>query len=113
MQDGKIRALAVGDQRRLPQLSEVPTMIELGVSDDPLIPNFFGLAAPNGTPSVIIERLNATMAKAIKSADIAAKLESSGLVAAPSSAAAMASLVNEDIERFGRLIRDLDIKIVE
>lgn len=113
MQDGKIRALAVGDQRRLPQLSEVPTMAELGVSEDPLIPNFFGLVAPNGTPPAIIKRLNATMAKAIKSADIAAKLESSGLIAAPGSPQAMAGLVSGDIERFGRLIRELDIKIVE
>lgn len=72
-------------------------MIELGVADDPLISNFFGLAAPNGTPPAIIERLNATMAKAIKFADIGAKLEASGLVAAPGSPGAMAKLVSDDI----------------
>lgn len=113
MQDGKIKALAVGDQRRLPQLSDVPTMAELGVAEDPLIPNFFGLAAPNGTPQAVVERLNEAMAKAIKSPEIATKLEASGLVSAPGSPAAMASLVSGDIERFGRLIRELDIKIVE
>ncbi|TCR63141.1 tripartite tricarboxylate transporter substrate binding protein [Bosea sp. BK604] len=113
MQDGKVKALAVGDKRRLPQMRDVPTMIELGISDDPLIPNFFGLVAPAGTSGAVVERLNASAARAIAAPEIAARLEASGLVPAPGSPSEMASLVNDDIERFGRLIRELDIKVGE
>lgn len=81
--------------------------------DDPLIPNFFGLVAPAGTPAPIVERLNAAAAKAITAPEIAAKLEASGLVPAPGSPSDMARLVNTDVERFGRLIRELDIKVSE
>lgn len=110
MQDGKVKALAVGDKRRLPQMSAVPTMAELGFSDDPLLPNFFGLALPAGTPAQIVERLSTASARAIAAPDIAARLEASGLVASPGSPSDMARLVAEDLERFGRLIRELDIK---
>lgn len=113
MQGGKLKPIAVGNERRLPQLSEVPTMAELGVADDPLIPNFFGLAAPAGTPVPIVERLNAAVARAITAPEIAAKLEASGLVPAPGLRLDMARLVNEDVERFGRLIRELDIKVAD
>ncbi|WP_332682549.1 Bug family tripartite tricarboxylate transporter substrate binding protein [Bosea sp. (in: a-proteobacteria)] len=113
MQGGKLKPIAVGNERRLPQLSEVPTMAELGVADDPLILNFFGLAAPAGTPVPIVERLNAAVARAITAPEIAAKLEASGLVPAPGLRLDMARLVNEDVERFGRLIRELDIKVAD
>lgn len=113
MQDGKVKALAVGDRRRLPQMSAVPTMTELGVSDDPLLPNFFGLALPAGTPAHIVDRLSTASARAIATPDIAARLEASGLVPSPGSPSEMARLVVEDIERFGRLMRELDIKASE
>jgi tripartite-type tricarboxylate transporter receptor subunit TctC len=110
MADGKVKALAVGSRHRLPQLSAIPTMTELGVADDPLIPNFFGLAAPTGTPPSIVEQLNAAAARAIATPDIAARLEASGLVSSPGSRSDMERLVEEDIDRFGRLIRELNIK---
>ncbi|GAU86622.1 tripartite tricarboxylate transporter substrate binding protein [Bosea sp. BIWAKO-01] len=113
MQDGKLKALAVGNARRLRDMSEVPTMTELGLSDDPLIPNFFGLVAPAGTPAPIVERLNAAAARAIMAPDIATRLAASGLDPAPGSPQDMARLVNGDIERFGRLIRELDIKVTD
>lgn len=113
MQDGKVKALAVGDRRRLPQMSAVPTMTELGVSDDPLLPNFFGLALPAGTPAHIVDKLSTASARAIATPDIAARLEANGLVPSPGSPSEMARLVVEDIERFGRLMRELDIKASE
>ncbi|MDP3256995.1 tripartite tricarboxylate transporter substrate binding protein [Bosea sp. (in: a-proteobacteria)] len=113
MLDGKVKALAVGDRRRLPQMSTVPTMAELGFADDPLVPNFFGLALPAGTPAPIVEKIGSAAARAIASPDIAAKLEASGLVPSPGSPSQMAQLVAADLDRFGRLMRELDIKASE
>ncbi len=113
MQDGKVKALAVGDKHRLPQMGTVPTMAELGFTEDPLLPNFFGLALPAGTPASIVEKVSTASARAIAAPDVAARLEASGLVASPGSPEEMAQLVTGDLARFGRLMRELDIKATE
>lgn len=113
MQDGKVKALAVGDKRRLPQMGTVPTMAELGFTEDPLLPNFFGLAMPAGTPASIVEKVSAASARAVAVPDVAARLEASGLVASPGSPEEMVQLVTGDLARFGRLMRELDIKATE
>jgi tripartite-type tricarboxylate transporter receptor subunit TctC len=110
MQDGRVRALAVGGGSRLKQLPDTPSMVELGVADDPLISNYFGVAAPARTPSAILERLRAEIARALAQPDVVEKLEANGLIVAAKPTATMAQLVAEDISRFGRLVRDLDIK---
>ncbi|WP_439496698.1 Bug family tripartite tricarboxylate transporter substrate binding protein [Bosea sp. (in: a-proteobacteria)] len=111
MQDGRVRAIAVGGAKRLPQLPDVPTTTELGVAGDPLISNYFGLAAPAGTPAAIIDKLAAETARALASPDASAKLQANGLIPASGSPKAMTDSVAGDIEHFGRLIRELDIKI--
>jgi len=111
MQEGRVRAIAVGGGSRLPQLPDVPTTAELGLADDPLISNYFGLAAPAGTPPAIIDRLAAETARAFTSPDALAKLQANGLIPAAGSPKAMTESVAGDIAHFGRLIRDLEIKV--
>lgn len=110
MQDGRVRAIAVGGGSRLQQLPDVPTMTELGVADDPLISNYFGLAAPAGTPPAIIDKLAAETARALTSPDAITKLQANGLIPAAGSPKAMTDSVAGDVEHFGRLIRELGIK---
>jgi tripartite-type tricarboxylate transporter receptor subunit TctC len=110
MQDGRVRAIAVGGGSRLQQLPDVPAMTELGVADDPLISNYFGLAAPAGTPPAIIDKLAAETARALTSPGAIAKLQANGLIPAAGSPKAMTDSVAGDVEHFGRLIRELGIK---
>ncbi len=74
IQAGRLRALAVTTPKRIPQLPNVPTMIESG------FPNFVstswtGLLAPAHTPEPIIARLNATINEGLKTADLKTALE--------------------------------------
>lgn len=110
MQDGRVKALAVGGGIRLRQLPDVPTMTEFGVADDPLISNYFGLAAPAGTAPAIIGKLADATSRALTAPEAAAKLQASGLTPAAGSPNAMMGSVAADIEHFGRLIRELEIK---
>jgi tripartite-type tricarboxylate transporter receptor subunit TctC len=61
--DGKLTALAVATQERVPMLPDVPTIAE---SDYPgfVASNWFGLAAPAGTPDAVLDLLWASVAKA-------------------------------------------------
>ena len=66
---GKLRALAVTSKNRVPELPDVPTMIQSGY------PNFevtawFGLFVPAGTPKPVIDKLYVAVKKALDSPEI-------------------------------------------
>jgi tripartite-type tricarboxylate transporter receptor subunit TctC len=64
----RLRALAIGSERRLPLLPDVPTLMEQKI---PLrLVAWAGLFAPAGTPTEIIARLNQEVVKALRSADV-------------------------------------------
>jgi tripartite-type tricarboxylate transporter receptor subunit TctC len=73
IQGGKLRALAVGTKARLPDLPQVPTLIEEGVKDfEAVTPS--GLLAPAGTPSEVVRVLNTALNKALADPAIARRL---------------------------------------
>jgi tripartite-type tricarboxylate transporter receptor subunit TctC len=55
IRNGQVRALAVNSQARSPLLPDVPTLAELGHHDEAQM--YFGLVAPAGTPTPIVDRL--------------------------------------------------------
>ncbi len=111
LQDGKIRAIAMGGGKRMPQLPDVPTMAEQGLADDPLVSVYFGLATTGGTPAAIVERLAREAAAAITEPDIAGRLEANGLVPTGGTPAAFTASVADDVRRFGTLIKELGITV--
>ena len=66
---GKLRALAVSTRARSPLAPEVPTAEESGVAGFDA-PFFLVLFAPKGTPSAIVERMNAEMARALAQPEV-------------------------------------------
>ena len=66
---GKTRALAVTGAKRYPGLPEIPTLIEAGIQGVDVNP-FWGMTAPAGTPTAIIDRLHATYVKHINALEM-------------------------------------------
>ena len=77
---------------------------------DVLVPTFFALLAPAGTPPAIVARLNAEMKKALADPAIAERLTAAGLVVNGSSPEVMANTVRQDNARFGALVKAIGIK---
>ncbi len=75
---GTVRALAVTSKARIPQMPELPTMIEAGFKDF-VVTTWNGLAAPAGTPKAIIDRLAAEVHKAVKEPKLAERLAALGV----------------------------------
>lgn len=61
---GKVRILAVTSPQRIPQLPDVPTMVEAGYPNFGMV-TWNGLAAPVNTPAPIVEKIAAGVAKVL------------------------------------------------
>jgi tripartite-type tricarboxylate transporter receptor subunit TctC len=110
IKDGRLRALAVGADKRFAVLPDVPTMAEAGASNDILLPTYFALLAPANTPAPIVAKLNAEMKKALADPVVAERLESAGLVPVGSTPEAMAASIKQDLPRFAALVKRIGIK---
>jgi tripartite-type tricarboxylate transporter receptor subunit TctC len=110
VRDGRLRALAIGAQRRSPLLPEVPTLAEAGGDDDTLVPTYFAFALPAGTPRPIVDRLHQAMRGALATPELAQRLGAAGLEPAGGTGEALLELVRRDIPRFRRIIQDISIQ---
>jgi len=107
---GQLRPLAVTVEKRSPQLPDVPTMAEAGVTDF-VSRGWLGMAAPAGTPQPIIDKLNAAVVKALAEPAIAKRLTELGLVVDGSSPAEFASFLEAEIGAFHTLITEANITL--
>ncbi|MGG5823734.1 Bug family tripartite tricarboxylate transporter substrate binding protein [Falsiroseomonas sp. HW251] len=105
VQEGRLVALAAGSPTRLAQFPAVPTLAEAGIAPNSLMPNYFALAAPAGTPPAVVARLNAAMRQALAVPETGERLRAGGLDPAPGSPEELATTIVADIRHFGELIR--------
>ena len=77
IQAGKLRAIAVGSPGRMAAIPDVPTIAEAGLPGLEIV-QYYGLAAPAGTPQPIIERLNRELRKIVTSEDMKKRLLDAG-----------------------------------
>jgi len=110
IKDGRMRALAIGSAKRSPLLPDVPTVAEAGIAADVLLPTYFGIAAPAGTPPAIVAKLQAEIRKAVAMPDVAERLVNAGLDPHGGTPAEMAQTVRTDVTRFGELVRSIGIQ---
>jgi tripartite-type tricarboxylate transporter receptor subunit TctC len=107
---GRLRALAVGLDKRAALLPEVPTCAEAGGGTDTILPTFVGLAGSAGTPRPIVDKINAALKHALDTPEVADKILQSGYVEAFSTPEALGQMMASDVERFAKLVKTVGIK---
>jgi tripartite-type tricarboxylate transporter receptor subunit TctC len=90
---GKLRALCVNGDRRLPLLPEVPTAAEAGLADFEL-PNWYALYAPRGISDDVTQRIYKATVKVLQRSEFKARLEEFALDGIGSSPAQMAAYLD-------------------
>ena len=110
VKQGRLKALAVTTARRSFVAPDVPTMQELGLAGYD-ITSWQALFAPAGVPKEIIARLHAETVKALKSPDVAKRLEDLGLDAGGMPPEELGALIRKDIPRLGKVVRDSGAKV--
>jgi tripartite-type tricarboxylate transporter receptor subunit TctC len=109
VRDGRMRALAVLDTKRLGSMPEVPTSAEVGLPQVVMV-NWYMLLAPAGTPRSIVDKLNAEAVKAMTAADSRERLSAMGGDASLGTPEQAAQLLRREYEQWGRVIREAGIK---
>jgi tripartite-type tricarboxylate transporter receptor subunit TctC len=108
---GKLKALAVLDSRRDPQLPDIPTVVEMKRPELVML-TWFGLAMPAKTPKAIVDRVNAEVMKILAAPDVIAKLESMGVnPAKPNGPDEFGTFMKEDVARWKSVVRQANIAV--
>jgi tripartite-type tricarboxylate transporter receptor subunit TctC len=106
--EGKVRALAVTANARLPRLPSVPTLAEAGLPDASSYA-WIGLVAPAATPPTVAQRLAEEARAALAEPRVRGVLENAGFEVVASEPRAFASFVVSERARWNGLIRRLGI----
>jgi len=106
---GRIKALAIGAARRIPQLPDTPTVAET-------LPGFaaqswVGMLVPAGTPVEIVARLNAEVQEALAEPEVRGKLDAQGFDVVGSSPEEFLAFARNESEKWAKVIRDYNIRV--
>ena len=99
MKDGKVRALAVTSTTRSPTAPDLPTVSESGLHGFESI-SWFGVLAPAGTPSAVLQRLEAELQKAMASPAMKERLATMGATPGVQNAAGFTQVIQNEISRW-------------
>jgi tripartite-type tricarboxylate transporter receptor subunit TctC len=105
---GMVRALAVTGQR-VSQLPDVPTMAEAGLSGVDAQP-IFGLIAPASLPADVVTKYNQIVSTSLKSDPLRSRVSELGFVPVGSTPAEFGTRINEEIEKWTRIIEKGNIQ---
>lgn len=107
---GKLKPVAVTGQQRSALLPDVPTVAESGVPDYE-VNVWFGIQAPAGTHKDIVQRLNQEIARSLADPDVIKRFREQGVEVVGSSSARFATLVEAEIEKWGTVVRDANVRL--
>jgi tripartite-type tricarboxylate transporter receptor subunit TctC len=108
IQAGRLRALAVTTPKRIPQLPDVPTMVESG------FPNFVstswtGLLAPAHTPQPVIAKLNAAINEGLKTLELKTALERLSNEPLGGTPADFTAVIKADLDKWSPIVSSLGL----
>ena len=107
---GKFRPLAITTPRRSAELPDVPTLGELGVAGAD-IQTWYAMYVTAGTPRPVVERLAAELTAALKLPDVQARIKGLGGDIQLMTPDQFAEMNKAEFERYGKLVRDANIKV--
>ena len=108
IREGKLRALAVIGNSRIPQLPDVPLLSETGINftAEP----WYGLQGPKGIPREIVDQVNAAATEILNDSAVKEKLAAAGITPRTGTPEAFEQLVKKEIEKWRPIVVKYDIK---
>ena len=100
---GKLKALGVAADKRIPELPNVPIMKELGIA---MVANaWYGVMLPAGAPKDITDKLNAAFNKVLKDPEVRKSLQGIGAQVDGGSVADFTKFSQSEIKRYEGIVK--------
>jgi tripartite-type tricarboxylate transporter receptor subunit TctC len=109
LMDNKLRALALDGETRWSGLPDVPILAEIGYGNEK-VANWFGVAAPAGTPPAIVQKLREEFVKASRDPELQKRLAENGTLIATSTSEEMRALMVEEVAAMDGLVKTLGLR---
>ena len=109
VKSGKLVALGVAGTRRVPILSEVPTLAEQGMGGA-IAMGWNGLFVPAGTPKPVIQKLQTEVAAIMSTPSFVQDAKELGYELGGGQADEFAAYIKSELDRWGQVIRDAKLK---
>jgi tripartite-type tricarboxylate transporter receptor subunit TctC len=106
---GRLRILGVGHKQRLKMYPDIPTISE--TVQGYYLAGWWGIAAPAGTPKVVVNMLNSIMNKGLLLPESIQRFEKNGLEVATTTPQGFHDLIRADLEMWRKLIKDAKISV--
>jgi tripartite-type tricarboxylate transporter receptor subunit TctC len=110
VRQGQLRALAVTTAKRLSVAPDLPTMAEAGVAGVE-VASWSAFLVPAKTSREIVGKIHDDTVKALADATVRDKLETTGAVVVGSTPAELASFLETEREKWGRIIKAANIQV--
>ncbi|HZN26871.1 MAG TPA: tripartite tricarboxylate transporter substrate binding protein [Burkholderiales bacterium] len=108
IRSGKIRVLGVTSSGRSPDLPEVPTIAESGMTGFEVI-SWQGLCTPAGVPRPVLERIRAALVAALDLPDTKKQLADQGQQPTPMTAEKFAAFIRTERAKWAKVVKDIGI----
>jgi tripartite-type tricarboxylate transporter receptor subunit TctC len=106
---GKLKALGIGSLQRVPALPDVPTIAESGFPGFE-VTNWWGVAAPAGTPRPVVERLNRELAAIVTSPETKKRFEAEGADPLHMTPDEFGRFIAQETAKWSRVVKDAGIR---
>jgi tripartite-type tricarboxylate transporter receptor subunit TctC len=107
---GKLRALGVGNAKRMPSLPEFPTVAESGLPGYEAYA-WGGMLGPANMPNDIVQRLAKEIIASVNSKEVTERMLNEGTVPTPSGPEEFSAYIKSEIKKWGDVVRDAKIKV--
>ena len=105
---GKAKPLAVTSAKRSSAVPDIPTFAEAGLPGF-VAENWWGVWVPAATPKASVERIHASLTKAMTSPDIRERFEGMGIEALSGTPEALREFTRAESEKWGKIVKDAGI----
>ncbi|HEX2543587.1 MAG TPA: tripartite tricarboxylate transporter substrate binding protein [Ramlibacter sp.] len=109
IRSGKLRAIAVGTQQRIPALPDVPTVQEMGFKNFETS-QWYGIHVPAGTPADVVKRLQEESHKALRSSAVTERFATDNAVGGGGPTAEYAAFIAREQKIWSDIVKRAQIK---